>query len=158
MTTEPEQGAVPEQFTYDGWAVVEIYGHRRTGGRVKPQALGPAVWIRIDVPNRGGRFTTQFYNPGSIFSLTPSGEREARAVAYANEPEPVSRWEMRALDAPAPRPHVVDAEEQRMRDAGYSDAEISGHSDESDDEPDTERDDAVRDNARVDEPFDPDRI
>jgi len=115
MATEHEQSQ-PEAFTYDGWAVVEIYGHRRTGGRVKPQVLGPAMWIRIDVPNRAGQFTTQFYNPGSIFSLTPSGEREARAVAYANEPEPVSRWEMKQLDAPAPRPHVVDAEQRYTDD------------------------------------------
>lgn len=114
MTAETDRTEQLEQFTYDGWAVVEIFGHRRFGAKVKPQAVGAGVFLRCDVPRRDDSFVTQFYNPTSVFSLTPCGEREARAVAYANEPEPVSRWEMKQLEAPAPRPHILDA------DAGFS--------------------------------------
>jgi hypothetical protein len=123
MTTETQGTEQLEQFTYDGWAVVEVFGHRRFGAKVKPQSVGAGVFLRCDIPRRDGGAVTQFYNPTSVFSLTPCGEREAHAVAYANEPEPVSRWEMKALDAPAPRPHVVEAD-GFSRGPGHEDREL----------------------------------
>lgn len=39
-----------EQAKFEGWAVVEIFGHQRYAGYVTTQAFGQAVMFRIDVP------------------------------------------------------------------------------------------------------------
>jgi hypothetical protein len=39
-----------EQSKFDGWAVVEIFGHQRYAGYVTTQAFGQAVMFRVDVP------------------------------------------------------------------------------------------------------------
>jgi hypothetical protein len=39
-----------DQATFDGWAILEIFGHQRYAGRVKTEAYGQSVFWRIDVP------------------------------------------------------------------------------------------------------------
>lgn len=40
-----------EQTTkFEGWAVVEVFGHQRYAGFVTTQAFGQAVMFRVDVP------------------------------------------------------------------------------------------------------------
>jgi len=39
-----------EQSKFEGWAVVEIFGHQRYAGYVTTQAFGQAVMFRVDVP------------------------------------------------------------------------------------------------------------
>lgn len=137
---------------YDGWAIVELMGHVRMAGRVSEAPMFGTALLRVDIPN-GDSYTTQFASGGSIYRLTPCSEEVARAVAHGGQAAPIEPWELRRLEGPK-LASSIELEEQRMRDAGYSDADISGHSDEDDE--DTERDDAVRDNARVDEAFVPD--
>lgn len=38
------------QAAFDGWAVVEVFGHQRYAGYVTTQAFGQAVLFRIEVP------------------------------------------------------------------------------------------------------------
>ena len=43
-----------------------------------------------------GISATQFYNPSSVYCLTPVAEETARAVARTSRPEPAHRWELEA--------------------------------------------------------------
>jgi hypothetical protein len=138
-----------EITAYEGWAVVELMGHVRMAGRVSEAPMFGTALLRIDIPN-GDSYTTQFASGGSIYRLTPCSEEVARAIAHGGQPMPIEPWELKRIKGPRP----IDLEEQRLREAGYDSSEISGHSD--DDDEDTERDDAVRENARIDEPFVPD--
>ncbi len=82
--------------TVDGWAIMELMGHRRLGGYVKEVQVGGAPFFRIDIP--GEPPATQLYSPASIYCLTPTTEAIARAVAARNVPEPMQAWELpRAL-------------------------------------------------------------
>jgi hypothetical protein len=83
--------------SFEGWAILEVMGHRRMGGMVQEVQLAGAGFLRIDIPT-SGETITQFYPPSSIYCLTPTTEKMARAVAMANEPQPVSRWELPAMD------------------------------------------------------------
>lgn len=38
------------QAAFDGWAIVEIFGHQRYAGYVTTQAFGQSVLFRVDVP------------------------------------------------------------------------------------------------------------
>lgn len=87
--------------SYEGWAIVELMGHRRLGGRVSQVEQYGVPMLRIDVPGvDGADVATQFYSGGSLYCLTPTTEEMARAVALKNQPAPVQRWELPALPAP----------------------------------------------------------
>lgn len=91
MTTEDKFGS---------WAVLELFGHRRLGGYVTEQTIGGGAFIRIDIPAIDDEpAVTQFYGPAAVFSLTPTSEEAAVAVARRNRPEPVHQWELPKLPA-----------------------------------------------------------
>src|SRR4051794_7323533 len=78
-------------------------GHRRLGGKVSEQEIAGAAFLRIDVPGAdGATVATQFYSPSAVYAITTTTEEMARAVALAHQPEPVTRWELRALEPPRP--------------------------------------------------------
>jgi len=73
---------------YEGWAIVEIMGHRRLAGHVSEATIAGAPMLRIDVPGKeegAPPKATQFYGGASIFCLTPTTEELARREA--NPPE-----------------------------------------------------------------------
>lgn len=99
---------------FEGWAVLELMGHRRLGGYIREANFGGATCIRIDIPGEPGgpAHATQFYAPGAMYCLTPCSEEAARAVAKHNRPEPVTTWEMPRLEA-----------KTRPSDGGYEEAD-----------------------------------
>lgn len=89
---------------YEGWAIVELMGHRRLGGRVSQAEQYGVAMLRVDVPGDDGEtIATQFCGGSSIYALTPCSEAAAQAVAKSNRVEPVGRWELPALAAPKGR-------------------------------------------------------
>lgn len=87
---------------YEGWAIVELMGHRRLAGLVSQAEQFGVAMLRVDVPGENGEVSaTQFYGGSSIYCLTPTTEEIARAVALRNRPEPVARWELPAPKAEA---------------------------------------------------------
>ena len=88
------------------WAVLELMGHIRYGGKVsKDNQFGTAM-LRVDVPQADGSFATQFVNPASLFRMTICAEDIARAAAKAGQPDPVNRWELsHLLPARTSEPH-----------------------------------------------------
>lgn len=105
----------PESGTFEGWAILELMGHRRLGGYVREVTLAGAGMLRIDVPgddDEAARLypgasskpaptsgATQFVSPQSLYALTPCTEATARAVARACRVEPVQRWELPSAPA-----------------------------------------------------------
>lgn len=85
--------------TFEGWAILELMGHRRLAGYVTEQEIAGAGMLRIDVPgDNDGVHATHFYSPSSLYCLTPVTEEVARGLAARTKPTPVQRWEL-----PAPR-------------------------------------------------------
>jgi hypothetical protein len=84
------EGAPP----FEGWAILELMGHRRLAGYVQAQEIAGAGMLRIDVPGDDGPIATQFYAPAAVYCITPTTEAMARAVAKKNQPAPVQRWEL----------------------------------------------------------------
>jgi hypothetical protein len=83
----------------DGWAILELMGHRRLGGRLSEVTIAGGAFIRIDIPhpNEAGIITaTQLYSPAAVYAITPTTEVIACEIARG-APEPVSRWDLRAL-------------------------------------------------------------
>ena len=86
---------------FEGWAILELMGHRRLAGYVREQEIAGTGMLRIDVPGEAGYVATQFYSPAALYCLTPTTEEIARAVAKRAQPEPVQRWELPPARVPA---------------------------------------------------------
>lgn len=89
---------------YEGWARVELMGHRTRVGRVREVEMYGAKMLRVDLPmsedleGEKADFVTEYYGGSSIYAVTPmaaeivvdyvrrSGDtRPARPVAYRVE-------------------------------------------------------------------------
>lgn len=101
-----------QQETFEGWAILELMGHRRLAGRVSQAELAGAAFIRIDIPSGDGDIATQFYAPAALYCLTPTTEAIARQVAMNYQPEPVTRWELRAIEASSSSRSIDDDDEE----------------------------------------------
>lgn len=106
---------------FEGWAIVELMGHRRLAGHVSQVEMFGVALLRIDIPGKPGKISaTQFYGGGSIYCLTPTTEETASAFALRNQPAPVQRWELPALE------HRVVAEDRvgdEFEDGGYEESD-----------------------------------
>ncbi len=125
-----------ENGTIDGWAVLELMGHRRLAGYVVESEVAGQGMLRIDVPenlhapcecsandkhallhDEGCPCTltgapqdvaaTQFYSPGAVYCLTPTTEQIARGLAQRLLPTPVHRFELPAPVEPVLTPAPV---------------------------------------------------
>ena len=85
--------------TFEGWAILELMGHRKLAGHVTEATVAGAAMIRIDVP-QGDETVTQFYAPHALYALTPTTEEVARAFG-GNQVAPISRWDLKTLPAHA---------------------------------------------------------
>jgi hypothetical protein len=99
---EPIVNATEEPKIEIGWAVLELMGHRRLAGYIRPVELGGSVLLRIDVPKpetvseAGPWAATQFYSPHAVYCITPCTMETAIRTAGVGKVEPVSRWELPA--------------------------------------------------------------
>ncbi len=87
---------------FEGWAILELMGHRRLGGKLSEATIAGGAFIRIDIPhpNRAGLFrASQVYSPAAVYAITPTTEEIACAIGR-RAPEPVSRWELPPLTGP----------------------------------------------------------
>lgn len=103
-----------ETKVFEGWAIVELMGHRRLAGYVTEVEIAGSPMLRLDIPGTpigdipevlqdvppavDDLVATQFYSAAALYCLTPTTEAIARAVAVRSQPTPVHQWE---LPAPA---------------------------------------------------------
>lgn len=123
---------------YEGYAIVDLFGHTQLAGYVSQAEQYGTVMLRIDVPHADGTTSTHFHGGAALFGVHPTGEDEARRVAAMCDPAPVQRWELPALPAPAREGSLVDCEyndEPEYDDACCDDKPCT--CDDYDDQPET---------------------
>lgn len=90
-----------ENERFECWAIVELYGHRKTAGRVSEATIGGSSFIRIDTPlpdksgsaGDGRLYASHFYGQGSIYAFHPVSEEVARDAATRIRSDPISEWD-----------------------------------------------------------------
>jgi hypothetical protein len=89
--TEP----IKTEGIFEGWAIIELMGHRKLGGYLSEQTIAGAAFVRIDVVNIDGTaIATQFYSASAVYCITPTTQDVATAFGTNHKPEPVTRWEL----------------------------------------------------------------
>lgn len=110
-----------DKSPFEGWAILELMGHRRLAGLVREQEIAGKGFLRIDVPEGESWAASQFYSPDAVYCLTPTTEEIARAIAAHARPEPAHRWELPAPARPSSGVEIDpddpdDEEEERLED------------------------------------------
>ncbi len=65
--------------TFEGWAIVELMGHRKLAGNVTEATIAGAAFLRLDVPSEPP--VTQYYAPAAVYAITPTTEELATRIA-----------------------------------------------------------------------------
>jgi hypothetical protein len=93
-----------QQTKFEGWAVVELFGHQREIGFVTTQYYGSAAMFQLDVPEREAREweldspqagtkvkkaaaagRTRLINPSAVYALNPCTEEAAKRAIERND-------------------------------------------------------------------------
>ena len=86
---------------YEGWALVELMGHRKRAGRVSEVEQYGASLLRIDIP-AGEDTVSEFSGGGAIYAMRPCSEELARTTAvYIGDVRPIAPATLR-IAPPAP--------------------------------------------------------
>ena len=101
--------------TFEGWAILELMGHRRLAGYVTEVEVAGAGMLRLDVSVDDEPVATQFYSTAAVYCLTPTTEEIARAIAV--KPTPVHAFEL---------PRSVQEEEPWDDREPIEDADLTG--------------------------------
>lgn len=80
---------------FEGWAILELMGHRKLAGELREATIAGKAFIRLDVP--GEPPVTQFYSADAVYCITPSTEELVRAFSKRTSPAPIARWELPAI-------------------------------------------------------------
>jgi hypothetical protein len=85
----------------DTWAIIELFGHGKTAGRVKTVDLCGAGMLRVDVPRKNPDGTietdrTEYYHPNAVYALKPVSEQLATSTAE-HVSTPVSTYELTTI-------------------------------------------------------------
>jgi hypothetical protein len=127
---------------FDGWALVEVFGHQRYAGYVTTEAYGQAVLFRVDVPalkerertTRAGEYHNGEYCPpgtvvvegpvqgysklfgaGAIYALTPCDEAAALKAVEATQSRPLLKVTL--PERPALTAAEIDSENDAYNNA-----------------------------------------
>ena len=108
-------------------------GHQRFAGLVTEETLSGAAFLRIDIPATGKQVAfTKLFSPSSVYSITPTTEELATAMAASINNTPIAIYDlpeamqaklrapMNALPAPS---QVFDEMDDAYGDHDYDNAD-----------------------------------
>ena len=90
-----------QDTTFEGWAIIELFGHNQIAGYVTDAAQFGTSMMRVDVPevddNPG---YTKFFGGAAIYAITPVAEEVAKIAAQCLDIRPVADWIVPAIPRP----------------------------------------------------------
>lgn len=82
-----------ENGTFEGWAIVELFGHQIIAGQVSEVSVGGNSFIRVDVPPTDEQDAfTKIYGAKAIYAITPTTEEVVYEALKRINTRPVDRW------------------------------------------------------------------
>ena len=82
-----------ETRSFEGHAILELFGHNMIAGHVSEESIGGASFVRVDVPPVDGRpGYTKFFGGAAIYAITPTDEETVQTAAERLCIRPVKTW------------------------------------------------------------------
>ena len=81
------------------FAVVELFGHTKMAGKVTEQSIGPATFVRVDVPETESNPSfTRLLNPSAIYAINPVTEEVMKHMAGNFSQKPIESWDIQRMN------------------------------------------------------------
>lgn len=96
---------------FEGWAILELMGHRQRPGLVKEVEIAGGKMLRVDIHGEADT-VTEFYGVAAVYSIRPVSEEIARDAAKRFDLRPIRPVEYRergALPPPDDEPEFAPA-------------------------------------------------
>lgn len=97
---------------FEGYAILELMGHRQRPGWVREVEMAGTKMMRVDIPvskDDAGQdvLVTEFYGGPSIYALRPCSEEIVRDwfKRYGEDPRPIRPLEFREREKPGSLTH-----------------------------------------------------
>jgi len=84
-------------MAYEGFAQVELMGHRVRYGRISEEESYGSKFLRIDIPFDSG-VVTEYYGGSAIYAITPLSEEICKDRIGTHDPRPVQPLQYRLED------------------------------------------------------------
>lgn len=98
-------------MAYEGYAQVELMGHRVRCGKISEEESYGSKFLRIDIPFESG-VVTEYYGGSAIYAITPLSEEICKDRIGKHDPRPVQPLQYRLEDKTTTKPSVFeDADE-----------------------------------------------
>lgn len=106
---------------YEGWAMLELMGHRQRIGWVQEVEQYGGKLLRIDIPTKSEDLrtdaVTEFYGCTSIYAMRPISEDIVRdRVKREGDPRPVRPVDYRIENKSEQTPHYEETPEDHFDD------------------------------------------
>lgn len=101
---------------FEGWAILELLGHRTRPGFVSEVEMAGTKMLRVDIPistDDAGQdvVLTEYYGGASVYALRPCTEAVARAnLKWMSDPRPVRPMDFREPSLPRAISRALAAE------------------------------------------------
>lgn len=81
------------------FAIVELFGHQKMAGKITEQSIGPATFVRVDVPETDGQPSfTRLLNPSAIYAINPVTEEVMKHMAGNFQQQPIQSWDIHKMN------------------------------------------------------------
>lgn len=81
------------------FAIVELFGHQKIAGKVTEQSIGPATFVRVDVPESSKQPSfTRLLNPSAIYAINPVTEEVMKHMAGNFAAKPIESWDIQKMN------------------------------------------------------------
>lgn len=81
------------------FAIVELFGHQKIAGKVTEQSIGPATFVRVDVPESEKQPSfTRLLNPSAIYAINPVTEEVMKHMAGNLAAKPIESWDIQKMN------------------------------------------------------------
>ena len=81
------------------FAIVELFGHQKLAGKITEQSIGPATFVRVDVPeSESSPAFTRLLNPSAIYAINPVTEDVMKHMAGNYAAKPIESWDIRKMN------------------------------------------------------------
>ena len=80
---------------FDIWAIVQLFGHQETAGRITEKTIAGQGFIQVNVPDLNDqKGFTRLYGPSAIYQIIPTTEEVVKAYLGKNYREPIQVWQL----------------------------------------------------------------
>jgi hypothetical protein len=124
MNEELAPGGTIDFYKPEYWGLIELMGHGRVIGRIRPAELGDGKLLQVDVLDKNGQFgCTRILSIAAIYAINPTSQEVAIQMAKEwTTPSPVLAFSFDQIRSQIRK--ELEADRAYAREEGIADPDL----------------------------------